>query len=218
MFRSTQDGHDAHLRTLLDQRSARVDSQGRYSTVSELSDTPSVYSRHNFSPRPSDQGDQYSYASPISPTHSRFTRDYAHDQSTSMLDFEDTLRSPFPRTGDGSDEDEGSDEATQEGPGETDSTSRMSYLGPKMRFHSRAPWEMEDDPLDEEDEPEDGSRNFPLNYPFGRANGDPQSSVFNTSSPRPSYTASRPSGESSILPKRSFETVSSQISYPKGAL
>ncbi|KAF9569893.1 hypothetical protein CPC08DRAFT_745725 [Agrocybe pediades] len=220
MFRS-QDAHDLHLRALLDQRVARTDAGGRYSAVPELLDTPSVYSHHNFSPISDHDDRQYSYrrdldyASPASTAHSRFTGEHSHVQSASMLDFDDDSRSPFPRTSKLDDEEEDSDDATQEGP---DTASRMSYLGPKMRFHSRAPWEMEGDALDEECETEEGSRSYPPNFPFSRCNTDSRSSTFSSSSPRPSYTASRPSGESSIMPKRSFETVSSQISYSKGAM
>lgn len=84
---------------------------------------------------------------------------------------------------------------------------RMS-LGPKMRFHSRAPWEMDESTLQEEDEPDYRSvlptSRKGFTFSLSRCQDD-----------------SRPSGESSRSqekPKRSFETTSSQMSYPRGAL
>lgn len=114
----------------------------------------------------------------------------------SMLDLGDD-RSP--------DEDEDEEDAQM---------ARLSYMGPKMRFHSRAPWEMDGDALEEEEEGEGEDRlHLIAGLPFAR----PKTG----SSPRPSFQASRASSESSrshIPPKRSFETINSQISYPLGAL
>ena len=101
---------------------------------------------------------------------------------------------------------------------DNNSTTRMSYLGPKMRFHSRAPWELEDDVFEEEDaETEEGHRQLHSVFPF-RGNGA-KSVASASSSPRPSYATSRPSGESSrsqVPSKRSFETINSQVSYQRG--
>lgn len=78
----------------------------------------------------------------------------------------------------------------------------MSLLGPKMRYHSKAPWEIEG-PLEEDDEETDSilSRGKErMNFGFR----DRSSSV------------TRPSGESSrsqVNPKRSFETTSSRTSH-----
>jgi len=97
-----------------------------------------------------------------------------------------------------------------------DPATRMSYLGPKMRFHSRAPWELDSGTLDEVEE---NPRQLTSGFPFGRAKRTHGS---DSSSPRPSYDTGRKSGESSwsiIAPKRSFETVNSQVApHPRGAL
>ncbi|PPQ67066.1 hypothetical protein CVT25_005667 [Psilocybe cyanescens] len=218
---SSQDTHDDHLRNLLDQRSTRADIQGRFSTISEYTDTPSVYSRANFSPRVPDEGPHdlyrtdYDGTSPISPCVPRSNDAHIHDQPTSMLDLDEDSRSSFAPSESNDDEplpyDGGGDEI--------ETATRMSYLGPKMRFHSRAPWEMEGDTLEEDDEANQVSRHFQPGHSFGRSSGSKFDSS-RSSSPRLSFN-SRPSGESSsshIPPKRSFETISSQMSYPRGAL
>ncbi|KAF8807718.1 hypothetical protein BYT27DRAFT_7139002 [Phlegmacium glaucopus] len=210
---SPQDTHVVHLRNLIDQRSTRADIRGRFSAISEYSDTPSVYSRPFFSPKPLDNDEYQSdqdYPSPTSATRSH--RDQLNDNTPSMLDLDD------PRSSFATSETFNIDDAGYED-GDSSSTARMSYLGPKMRFHSRAPWELDDDTLEEEAEPEGDHRSFQSVFPF-RGNGA-KSATSSSSSPRPSYTASRPSGESSrsqVPPKRSFETINSQISYPRGVL
>lgn len=200
------DPHDVHLRQLLDQRATRADFQGRFSTLSQFSDTPSVYSRPFFSPRSVDR-------EPTSPTtQSRITspntfayghrtqRDRLDDPTASMLDLDEDPRLST-TSYDENDEEQSPDEDDEHLP-------RMSLLGPRMRFHSRAPWEMEGGVFQEEDENDYGSLLSISRKGFGR------------SSPR-SSSASRPSGESTrsqAKSKHSFETTSSQLSYPRGAL
>ena len=84
---------------------------------------------------------------------------------------------------------------------------RMS-LGPKMRFHSRAPWELDDGVLPEEGDPE-----YPR--PFSALKKGLTFSI--TKSPE-SGRASGESYRSQAKSKCSFETTSSQVSYPRGAL
>jgi len=216
MLRSTdspQDTHDHHLRSLIDQRSTRADIRGRFSAFSEYSDTPSVYSPAFFSPRSADNGeyqDDQDYPSPTSAIRSH--HEQLNDNTPSMLDLDDLdPRSSFAPSEFFNIDDTGYKD------GDNSSTARMSYLGPKMRFHSRAPWELGDDALEEAAEPEEDHRPFQSVFPF-RGNGA-KSTASSSSSPRPSYTTSRPSGESSrsqVPPKRSFETINSQISYPRG--
>jgi hypothetical protein len=196
------DSHVDHLRSLLDQRSTRVDIRGSFS---EYSDTPSVYSRPFFSPKSSDNSEYQDYPSPAFNIQS-----HTNDYTSGMLDLDDL---DDPRSSFAHSEKINIDNTGYED-GDNNSTARMSYLGPKMRFHSRAPWELEDDTLGEEVEPE-GHRPFQSGFPF-RA----KSTTSSSSSPRPSYTTSRPSGESSrshVPPKRSFETINSQLSYQPGS-
>lgn len=205
------DEEDHRLRHLLDQRSARADVHGRYSSISEYSDTPSVYSHAFFSPRPSDAADD-DRPSRMSPSHRSPNGGRLNDTTTSMLDLDDDPRSSFAASDTYDD-----DHTAYEDGDDNEPDTRISYLGPKMRFHSRAPWELEDGALDEEDEPDENPR--PSGFSFIRSNGS-KAIQSGPSSPRPSY-ASRPSGESSysnVRPKRSFETINSQISYGRGAL
>lgn len=199
---SPSDSHDDHLRHLLDLRTTRA---GRISAISQLSDTPSVYSRPYFSPRPVDR-DLHSthadsrYNSPTSPnSDARINRDRMNDPAASILDFDDS-RSSISSSGVYDDNEQKIADNEDDEP-----LNRMSLLGPKMRFHSRAPWELDDGVLQEEEEPEYGT--ILPKKPFG------------FSSPRTS--TSRPSEESArsqVRSKKSFETASSQISYPRGAL
>lgn len=78
---------------------------------------------------------------------------------------------------------------------------RMSLLGPKMRFHSRAPWEMDEDGLQEDEQDYD---NFL----------SPAKTSFGFSSPRPSAESAR----SQVNSRKSFESTPSQKSYNTSAL
>ncbi|KAJ7125721.1 hypothetical protein C8R43DRAFT_718625 [Mycena crocata] len=202
--REPQDPHDSHLRHLLDQRAAR-------SAVPNDFDTPSVYSQPYFSPRPNDIHDTRSlnsYRPPPSPRAPLEARSRLNELAESMLDLDDDSRDP-------SDEDEDDDDAPdtidadheQEDP-------RLSLLGPKMRFHGRAPWEMDGEALEEEDEPESDRIS-------SRGRDGIRKGLGFRSSSRGTTASSRPSGESSgshqAKPKRSFETTSSANSpYGRG--
>ena len=213
MLRSPQDAHLDHLRGLLDQRSTRADIRGRFSAISEYSDTPSVYSRPFFSPRSSSDngGEHQNSSSPDSAIQSH--PDRIDDYTSSMLDLDyldGDSRSLAPSL-----EKINIDDTYEDG--DDDSATRLSYFGPKMRFHSRAPWELDDDTLEEDAGTEDGHLPFQSILPF-RGNGA-KCATSSSSSPRPSYT-NRPSGESSrsrVPPsKRSFDTINSQLSYQRG--
>lgn len=205
--------NDDYLRQLLDQRTTRADLLGRFSTISECSDTPSVYSRTQFSPGPSVSGD-HSEESRYTAAPSSQARPNANFDTvgSSMLDLGYDQRTSYAPS-----ETQEDDPLAYEDEGEVDASSRMSYLGPKMRFHSRAPWEMDETALDEEDEEDNHARS---GYSSSRSDASKTYGA-GPSSPRPSQVASRRSGESSrsrVPPKRSFETIDSQVSYPRGAL
>ncbi|KAL1748555.1 hypothetical protein HDZ31DRAFT_60290 [Schizophyllum fasciatum] len=141
---SPRDYNDEHVRHLLDQRFTRADlhRDGRWDSVSEFSDSPSIYSRAVFSPNANDQG----VSSP--PLHTpRTHRERFDDPSASMLDLDDDPRSSLASSVSYGDDDKTVSEHDSDEP-----VPRMSYLGPKMRFHSRAPWEMDSETLDEQDE------------------------------------------------------------------
>lgn len=138
-----QDVQDDYVRQVLDERAVRPNFHAHFS-ASDLSDTPSEYSRSLFSPERGHSGE------PASPTSAHYLASHGHiplssnadrerlnDPSCSSLDFDDA--SDVSSRSSLCDEEEDSDQPC------------VSLLGPKMRFHSRAPWEM-DDTLHEEDE------------------------------------------------------------------
>ena len=147
--------HDDHLRHLLDQRAARADLHGRFPSLSEFSDSPSVYSHPHFSPRPPDRPfldpNPHSFRFPQSPKgyspslsepRSPITdRERLNFPNASSLDLEDDPRS--------SSESQSISEYQSLPPEEHDDSliepeeeePRISMYGPKMRFHSPAPWE-----------------------------------------------------------------------------
>ncbi|KAF6766538.1 hypothetical protein DFP72DRAFT_1088999 [Ephemerocybe angulata] len=203
---SSPDTHTDHVRHLLDQRINRLDPDDNFSALSQFTDTPSVYSPAHFSP--SYQDDRL-----YSP------RQRLNDPNLTNLSILDLERDPrYSLDTDMQEDDTHSfDDADQERPGDdhSDADSRLSYLGPKMRFHSRAPWEMEDGIPEEESEPADSPKHHAFSFSLGAKSVNHSS---RSSSPRPSFN--RPSGDSfrsHLMPKRSFDTINSQMSS-KGAL
>jgi hypothetical protein len=84
---------------------------------------------------------------------------------------------------------------------------RMSLLGPKMRFHGRAPWEMEEDALQEEEEEQPQQNYDTLLSVTMRGLG--LSSSRRGSPSRPSTESAR----SQVNSHRSFETTPIQRSH-----
>lgn len=139
--------------------------------------------------------------SPTTFTSTRSNHERLNDPSVSMLDLDDPRLSvasdvyddeqPHPENNDISHD---------------DTSHRLSYLGPNLRFHSRAPWETDDTTFDD-------------NYSSSLLTS-PKKAFCWSSSPR-TIDSHRPSGESTrsqAKSKQSFETTFSQISYPRGAL
>ncbi|KAG6878636.1 hypothetical protein C0993_001159 [Termitomyces sp. T159_Od127] len=148
----------------------------------------------------------YQLQSPTTTTFrqsARSNRERLDDPSISMLDLDDDSRLSV-----------ASDVYDDEQPppdsndiSHDSSSHRLSYLGPNLRFHSRAPWEI-DDTTSDNNECSSGFLSSSKKA-FGFSN-----------SPRTSDSY-RPSGESTrsqAKSKQSFETTLSQISYPRGAL
>ncbi|KAL1719576.1 hypothetical protein EV715DRAFT_199109 [Schizophyllum commune] len=183
---SPRDFNDEHVRHLLDQRFMRADlhRDGRWDSVSEFSDSPSIYSRAVFSPNANDQG----VSSPALQTP-RTHRERFDDPSASMLDLDDDPRSSLDSSVTYDDDDKTVSEHDSDEP-----IPRMSYLGPKMRIHTRAPWEMESETLEEqEEEPEEPPNRKVL---FGGGRQDQR---------RPSLDSVRSVGKV----KKSFDSTSS---------
>jgi len=201
MFSSPLADHGNHVRNLLNQRNGRID--GRISTtISEYSDTPSVYSHSYFSPRPSESGDRHiGYTCATLDISGKSGGSERYEPNGSVLDLSNDRRTSYALHI----HDSGNvDVKDEEADGEREIAPRMSYLGPKMRFHSRAPWE--EDPLEEGDCP-------------AMPRKSPQKGI--SRSPRPSNASntSRPSEDSDFhFPtKRSFETINS-ISHPRAGI
>lgn len=222
---SPQDAHDDHVRELLDRRTTRADiNPGRFSSLSDFPDTPSVYSPALFSPRNVENSEpdskSHNYGTPVHPNSTprmRSNRDRFNDPAASMLDLDDDTRSSIAFS-DAYDDEEVSQEPLDDDDNEPD--PRMSLLGPKMRFHSRAPWELDEDSLQEDDE-SDNSANYISQVRHGKSTdtGAKRGLGFASSSPRSSN--SRPSGESSRSQgksKKSLEPPASQPTHPRGAL
>lgn len=203
MLRANSPLDDPHLRHLLDQRLRSVRS------ISEISDSPSLYSHSYFSPQPAHLNSHIEEMSSnfASPIHS--DRDRLNDLAVSMLDMDDEPRSSYSSNDyDEQDFDEG-DQSTIEQPRDDEDSEppRMSLLGPKMRFHSKAPWE-DNSPHEEEDESEDDAD---VRSVMSRNKSGPSRFRFGSKS-------SRDSSGSRRMAKKSFDTTSSQTSYGRGAI
>ena len=179
-----QDAHDDYVKQLLDQRTVRADFYGRFSTSSDYSDSPSVYSR-SFSPLPQEK---------IEPTVVTGYTPSSHDHlfsnnrtaSNGQLDLGDDSGSSYASHITFTDTNHEEEE-------DAESTSHMSVLGPKMRFHSRAPWEIEEgETVSEADRT---SRTKPKFFNFG-----PASPRFSKLS-RPSVESNRSEAASSVVSK-----------------
>lgn len=209
---NSSDPHDAHLKHLLDQRATRADVHSRVPSLSEFSDTPSLYSHAYFSPQPAHFPKDMSsnFASPV-----RSDRDRFNDLAVSMLEMDDEPRSSC-SSNDYDDIDEGDQSTAEHAPEEDDELAmpRMSLLGPKMRFHSKAPWEMDSAPLQEEDS--DGDNHSVLSSSRGKG-GSARHFRFGTSK---AGRSSRESSRSRRMAKKSFDndTTSSQTSYGRNAI
>lgn len=196
---SPRDFNDEHVRQLLDQRAMRADlhRDGRWDSMSEFSDSPSIYSRAVFSPAANDLGG----SSPGLQTP-RTHRERFDDPSASMLDLDDDPCSSRDSSVNYDDDKTVSEHDSDE------PVPRMSYLGPKMRFHSRAPWEMDGETLEEAEEEEEEEE--PEEPPSRKALFSGQ----RHDQPRPSIDSTR-SGKV----KKSFDsTSSSSTSNQRGAL
>jgi hypothetical protein len=220
---SSQYPHDDHLRHLLDQRAIRAEINDRFSSVSEYSDTPSVYS-HRFSPTPQDRDESNSSVKSLNIDSSRrhqfsseprspmSDREFLHDPSASGLDLDDDYRSSYASSNTYDDDNEHTLSTV-----DVDEDTRMSMLGPKMRIHGRAPWEKGENTLEEGDESDSSGKSHAFST---KRAGIMKSFGRGGSNPRPSL-ATRPSDESQrsrSRSKSSFETTASSVSNSQGAL
>lgn len=155
--------NEDHLRHLLDQRAARAHLHGRFPSQSDFSDSPSIYSHAPFSPQQQDidahsvafhytvSSHNQTHISPDIRTHVS-DRERLNYPGASSLDLDDDSQSSLFLGDSVEDDDDVSSQTSQEDDPEAEVASRVSTYGPKMRFHSRAPWETgEDEELDQEE-------------------------------------------------------------------
>lgn len=184
---SMQQQHELHVRRLLDERAERAGlSPVAPSDYVGGFETPSMYSAR----------------SPRAPF------DDPNASELNLDDDDDTYPHPHspPMSVHADDEDTDSPHDLEEDE-EEEQEQRMSMLGPKMRFHSPAPWELDVDPIREQDEQDDDTRSFVSRRAkpgFIKSLGLGGSSKTS----RPSTDSSRSSGRE----KKSFETTSSYVS------
>jgi len=143
--------HD-HIRQLLNQRHASNSTvhHSPFPSVSDVSDSPSVYSRSPFTPRPFDKVE---HSTPIPTFNDR-------GKEPNIFDLSNDPRASYAtaRTTDGTEDTHGSrDDLTDDDEPE----HRISMLGIKMRFHSKAPWEAGGEDIQEEEEQERNSGDRP---------------------------------------------------------
>lgn len=198
-----------HLRHLLDQRTARADLHGRFPSLSEFSDSPSVYSRAHFSPRPLDRAEldantnSFHFVIPpqtrapsSEPRSPMSDRERLNFPNASSLDLDDDPRSSYEHNNSPEDDQVSVNEEDEE-------LLRISMYGPKMRFHSRAPWELGEDDVFKQDEKEassskrsKGNKGDSGKKVWGRNKGNNEK--------RPSTDSNRSQGKA----KQSFESYS----------
>ncbi|KZT75153.1 hypothetical protein DAEQUDRAFT_761105 [Daedalea quercina L-15889] len=198
-----------YLRQLLDQRAARADlpSHGRFPSLSEFSDSPSVYSRPYFSPRPNGPPVEtglgtYEIVLPprgasSAPRSPMSDRERLNLPNASSLDLDDDSQCSY----DHPSRDADTSPATSE-----EELPRISTYGPKMTVHSRAPWELSDDDTSDHEEPtssgsgkkrsgnkRDGGKRV---WGLGKSSGDRQSDKRPSTDSNRSQSKPKPSMES----------------------
>ena len=180
---------DQAVKDLIDQRARASHTRYPSASYSQHSDSPSIYSRAEFSPnnKPDSRG---GWLTPVGgdmgPCQSGFDDDdddddddekeeEEEDPHTTFTSFDRDHHSEFPPADDdvsvisiptprplvhSSEPSIAADSSTDvDSPPteEIEQVPRMSMLGPKMRFVSKAPWELDDDDLLEEEEEEPAS-------------------------------------------------------------
>jgi hypothetical protein len=197
---SPSPAQDDSLRRLLDQRAARADiHHTRFPSLTEFSDSPSIYSHSHFSPRAphpdsSSESPQFDFAIPPQyaalPAFNATMRSFASSASTT-----DTHGLDGPNSDVHLLERSASLESMQ--PEDEELESRMSFLGPTMRFHSRAPWET-DDNIREGVEQEDDARSFITKRGKSKTRGDGFIKGLSKPASSKATSTARPSIESTI--------------------
>jgi hypothetical protein len=183
------------LHRLLDQRTARTDIRHtRFPSLTEFSDSPSIYSHPHFSPRPphlDSSPPQFPFV--ISPQYARpsfgaVTSITSSDTDMHTLNSDCTSPTTDIRL-------ERSPSTNSIHPEDEEPEPRLSFLGPTMRFHSPAPWETEDG-IKEGSEQEDDTRSFITKRSRSKTRGEGLLKGFGKAAPAKAMSVARPSIES----------------------
>jgi hypothetical protein len=219
---SPRDANDDHLRFLSDHRNIHFTSHARLPSLTEFPDSPSVYSHPYFSPHPLERDDgtidsdgtSFTFPPSSIPHHDAPShRDLLNHPPASSLDLDDETASTCRSisTVDAEDDSDFDDDIDA-------ASNRISLQGPKIRFHSRAPWETGDDILQGE-ESDHSSRSGTIASKF-RGKVPKADSLMRTFGKGASITT-RPSVESTrsqASSKPSFEIAVGNYSGSRGAL
>ncbi|KAF8271453.1 hypothetical protein EI94DRAFT_1797184 [Lactarius quietus] len=180
-----------NLRRLLDQRAARADiHHARFPSLTEFSDSPSIYSHAHFSPRPphcDSSSPQFDLAVPSQ---------YARPSLEGMRSFAaspTSVHSADPTMGVHQERSHSPESVPSE---DEEPDPRMSFLGPTMRFHSPAPWETEEAVKEEAGDQEDDARSVLSKRGRSKTRGEGFMRNFGRVAPAKSTSAARPSVES----------------------
>ncbi|KAG8219706.1 hypothetical protein J3R82DRAFT_661 [Butyriboletus roseoflavus] len=196
-LRSSTDAHENALRSVSDRRHY-LRHRSRFPSLTEFSDSPSVYSHAYHSPDADVYSDTASF-SRLSDPPDCLECDDETASTIRSLSTEDVQ--------DDSDIDDCTDDASH----------RISLQGPKIRFHSRAPWETDDAiPPGEESDNSHRSATFGSKLKGKASRADSLIRTFT----RGSSTTSRPSVDSarSQVSATSFEITAGNYSGSRGAL
>jgi hypothetical protein len=186
---SPSPAQEDNLRRLLDQRSARADiHHSRFPSLTEFSDSPSIYSHAHFSPRPPHpdaNSPRFDFSAPTQ---------YARPSLEAVRSFASSPTSTQGADPSISTHQERS-HSPESVPSEDEEPDPQLSLGPTMRFHSPAPWETEDAVKDEGDQ-EDDARSILSKRGRSKTRGDAFMRNFGRVAPAKSTSAARPSVES----------------------
>ncbi|THH06940.1 hypothetical protein EW145_g3732 [Phellinidium pouzarii] len=216
MLAAMSRGDDKHVRALLDQRAQRADvplPHTRFSIFSDRSDSPSLYSHFDSNYRntpttPAPRFPRFHDKNAYDDRHAKYPilspAERLADPNASTLDFSED---PFPESGEFIAEEE--EEIASVNPDDDDDPeTRMSLLGPKMRVHSRAPWEEDDNNLSSSDADDGGNDSYSVFSGKKSSRAGIRGLGFGAKSPAP-----RPSFDSSTTSrdKRLSETTTSVV-------
>jgi hypothetical protein len=203
---SPSPAQDDNLRRLLDQRAARADiHHTRFPSLTEFSDSPSIYSHPHFSPRsphPDSSPPQFDFAIP--PQHAAgpvFNATTMRSLASSATATTTTTTTDTQHGLDGPNPDvrllKGSVSLESMQAEDEELESRMSFLGPTIQFHTLAPWETEDN-ITEGVEQEDDARSFVTKRGKSKTRGDGFIKGLSKPASTRATSTARPSIESTI--------------------